>query len=240
MDMKRIGLLLLCSFFLLGVRAQQEGGVRRVVNDSTSVKDVVPPAGLQSEVSGAYPLAAVSKPDFVSKVRPQADSLHLPVLNTYTGQPMMYYPMYALGGFNDWALHPGLNASFGASVMVGFGRHAYHGAGFAQNLSMMYAAPLGKGFSLAVGGYYSHLNWNGCDINDAGLSAVLGYHVNDRLDAYLYGQKTLLNPRLPRQLLYMNDIGDKIGASLQYHISPSATIGISVEAGRTPGEAFGK
>ena len=89
MDMKRIGFLLLCSFCLLGVRAQQEGGVRRVVNDSTSVKDVVPPAGLQSEVSGAYPLADVSKPDFVSKVRPHADSLHLPVLNSYTGQPMM-------------------------------------------------------------------------------------------------------------------------------------------------------
>jgi hypothetical protein len=210
-----------------GLSAQERTTVLPVLRDTTARKQM-PVGELRTEVVPVKDVANLRRGVAQPVAPQQCDTLHLPVLNTYNAQPM-YYPSYTWGNFSDWSLHPGLNASFGASVMVGMGRHSYSGAGFAQNVSLMYAVPLNNRFSLAIGGYYSHLNWNGRDFNDGGISGVLGYHINDRFDAYVYGQKTLINPRIPRPLMGLGNTGDRIGASLQYKITPSATIGISVE-----------
>ena len=63
----------------------------------------------------------------------------------------------------------------------------------------------------------------------AGLSAVLGYKFNDRWEAYLYGQKSLMRPKVPLPYYNMMDLGDRLGAALKYNFSPSFYIELSVE-----------
>jgi hypothetical protein len=157
--------------------------------------------------------------------------LNLPELNSYTASPMIM-PTGYWGGYDIWNLHPGLNASFGMSVTVGLGKHSYPGAGFAQNLSIMYATQISEKFSLAIGGYYNHLNWNNAGFNDTGISAVLGYHIDEKWDAFVYAQKSLMNPKIPLPMRYMNDIGDRIGTMVSYKITPSTTISVSIETDR--------
>lgn len=99
-------------------------------------------------------------------------------------------------------LHQGLNASLGLSVMAGFGKGAPHGAGFAQNLSATYLAPLGKKGWLAAGGYVDHLNWDGMNITNGGLQASLGYQFNDQWSAWVYGQKSIVNNGMHRRYGY--------------------------------------
>lgn len=121
------------------------------------------------------------------------DSLNLPILNQY-GQPETIgrYPL-AFAGWNSWALHRGLNVQLGASVFTQFGKGAHSGAGFQQNIAMMYAAPINDKLSVAVGGYLNNINYAGGNWRDAGLSAVVGYRFNEHWEAYVYGQKSLTN-----------------------------------------------
>lgn len=129
------------------------------------------------------------------------------------------------GGWNDWQLHGGLNVSLSAAATVGLGRNSL--SGFSQTASLMYAVPLSSRMSLAIGGYYSHFNLGHSDFNDAGINAVLGYRFNDRWEAYVYAQKSVATPKLPRYLYDFSNIGDKIGAEVRYNLSPSTTIGVS-------------
>lgn len=125
--------------------------------------------------------------------RAKNDSLCLPLVNQY-GQPesVCRYP-WAFGGWNSWALHKGLNVQLGASVFAQFGKGARSGAGFQQNVALMYATPLTDKLSLAVGGYLNNVNYDGSHYFDAGLSAVLGYRFNDHWEVYVYGQKSITN-----------------------------------------------
>jgi len=159
-------------------------------------------------------------------------ALSLPPLNSL-GQ--MHYinrwPMsYSLTGYHNWDLHSGLNVSLGASVFTGFGKHAPSGAGFAQNVSGMYAVPFNDKLSLAFGGYFLNANWGGMNLRDAGLSAVLGYRFNERWEGYVYGQKSLIRPKTAWPYYWgMNELGDRIGAAIKYNFSPSFSIQVSVE-----------
>lgn len=121
------------------------------------------------------------------------DSLHLPALD-HNGQPETIgrYPT-DFGGWYDWGLHKGLNVQVGASVFAQFGKGAHHGAGFQQNIAMMYAAPVTDKLSVAIGGYLNNINYAGGNWRDAGLSAVVGYRFNEHWEAYIYGQKSLTN-----------------------------------------------
>lgn len=174
------------------------------------------------DTSGIAPL-----PPLVS----QADSLHLPAMSL-CGQvmPIGMYPL-ACGGWYDWDLHKGLNVNVGASVFAQFGKNARRGAGFSQNISMMYAAPLTGKLSLAVGGYLNNTFWARSSFRDAGLSAVLGYKFNERWEAYVYGQKSLVdNRKMPLCLRGFCGMGDRIGAAVKYNFSESSSIQISVES----------
>ena len=158
-------------------------------------------------------------------------TLHLPSLNNL-GQ--MHYinrwPMsYSLAGYQNWDLHQGLNMSLGASVFAGFGKYAPSGAGFAQNMSGMYALPFNDKLSLAFGGYFLNADWGGRNLRDAGLNAVLGYKFNDHWEAYLFGQKSLMRPKVPWPYFDPMDFGDRLGAALKYNFNPSFSIQLSVE-----------
>ena len=163
------------------------------------------------------------------------NSLYLPTLNHY-GQmiPLSLRSMY-WSGWNHWNLHKGLNLNFGASVFAQFGKHAHHGAGFAQSLSAMYAVPLTHKLTLAVGGYFSNIYWTHNNYGDAGLNAVLGYQLNEHWETYIYAQKSLVKNRfIPYSIYDMNALGDRIGAAVKYNFNPYISLQISVEHGWMP------
>lgn len=166
----------------------------------------------------------------------RADSLHLPLLNHYGQMPSLgMYPIL-WGGLSNWQLHEGLNVNLGASVFTSFGRHSYSGAGFQQDIALMYATPLSSKASLAVGGYMNNMTWRHNSWRDAGLTAVLGYRFDEHWEGYLYGQKSLLTNRrfMPYPLYDMSNIGDRIGAAVRYNFSPSFSIQVNVESREYP------
>lgn len=169
------------------------------------------------------------------------DSLHLPTLNSY-GQmlPLMHPLGYGSywGGWYGWGLHKGLNVSLGASVFAQFGKGAYHGAGFQESISAMYAIPVTKHLSVAIGGYFNNINWGRYNTQAAGLSAIVGYQFNDKWEAYLYAQKCLTNnsmrTHLPMPMYDYADLNDRIGAAVKYNFSPSFSMQLSVEMDNRP------
>lgn len=46
--------------------------------------------------------------------------------------------------WNTWPLHKGLNVNLGTSVFANFGGNGHHGAGFTQDVSLMYVTNLSK------------------------------------------------------------------------------------------------
>ncbi len=168
--------------------------------------------------------------------REPADTLHLPEIdNNGQVRPLGIYPM-TWGGCGNWDLHPGLNMSIGASVFAQFGRGAHGGAGFGQNISLMYALPVNDRLSVAVGGYLNNVYWAHNSYRDAGLTAVVGYKFNDRWEAYIYGQKSITNNYgigpygiAPYTLYDMRAIGDRIGAAVKYNVNSSMSIQVSFE-----------
>ena len=162
------------------------------------------------------------------------DSLHLPELDD-RGRVMNYnyYPYYFGGMWSNWRLHEGLNLSLGASIFSQFGKHAYGGVGFSQNLSVQYATALTSRLSIAVGGYLENMYWANTTFRDAGMTAVLGYKFNEQWEGYVYGQKsTVTNAPIPYYLQDLNEMGDRIGAALRYNITPNISVQMSVESRR--------
>lgn len=153
------------------------------------------------------------------------DTLALPRLD-WRGRTLRYPYTGFWGGWSDWKLHPGLNGSLSASATVGLGDDSF--SGFSQSVALMYAASLSPRLSLGVGGYFTHFNWGPRDYNDAGLTAVLGYRFDEHWEAYLFAEKSLQTPHMPRPLYDLSGIGDKIGAEVRYNFSPSLSVGLSV------------
>lgn len=128
----------------------------------------------------------------------QNDSLSLPAATKYgDDETIARYPSL-FGGWYGWGLHRGLNVQLGASVFAQFGKGARSGAGFQQNIALMYAMPINDKLSIAVGGYLNNINYGGDNWRDAGLSAVVGYRFNEHWEAYIYGQKSISNHMPPR------------------------------------------
>lgn len=88
-----------------------------------------------------------------------------------------------------WRLHEGFNAEVGFSVTGAFGKGSPKGAGFGEHIAAAYAMPFGrdKRWIGALGVYADRLDWGGYNRTEAGVSGMLGYHVNDWMDLYVYG-----------------------------------------------------
>lgn len=162
----------------------------------------------------------------------EQDSLHLPMLNMQGHAPIMSYPYDTWWGMDSWQLHKGLNMNLGASVFASFGKGAPKGAGFGQDLSLMYAWPLTNKLSLAVGGWLSNAYWTHDRYTDAGINAILGYKFNEHWEAYVYGRKSIMNKPVPYHFRSMQELGDRIGAAVKYNFSPSFSVQVSVSAGK--------
>jgi len=83
---------------------------------------------------------------------------------------------------------------------------------------------------VAVGGYFNNVFWGRDNYRNAGLQAIMGYRFNGHWEAYLYGQKSLVNNRLmPYPLYDMQALGDRVGAAVKYNFNPSFSVQVSVE-----------
>lgn len=169
--------------------------------------------------------------DYISDIySPQTDSLCLPRINTYGQVDRIGYCPYSWRNGMAWDLHEGLNLNVGLSVFAQLGKHSYGGVGFTQDLSALYVKPISSHLSLAVGGYLSNINWAHDAYRDAGFSAIVGYRFDEHWEAFLYGQKSLTDKRrMPYSLWDMQQLGDRIGASVRYNVNPSMSIEVSVE-----------
>lgn len=156
-----------------------------------------------------------------------------------------------------YGLHQGLNVQLSASVIAGFGKHAPHGAGFAQNLQATWLTPLNPKLTLMVGGYVNNLNWGGLNARNAGLYGELSYQINDHWEAHVYGQKNLSGtttgflpglyggypyglPSLTMSPLdggYMGGV-DRIGAGVRYMPNQSVSIEVNVEQVWLPNQPY--
>ncbi|MCD8295965.1 MAG: hypothetical protein LUC88_00160 [Prevotella sp.] len=156
------------------------------------------------------------------------DSLLIPLLNRYGQTAIGMYPMN-WNGWYDWELHKGLNVNIGVSAFASFGKKPWRGTGFGQSISMMYAEPITDKLSIAIGGYIDNLFWAHDSYRDAGINAVIGYKFDEHWEGYIYGQKSLVNNRMPMPFYDISNIGDRIGAAIKYNFNPSFSIQISVE-----------
>lgn len=158
------------------------------------------------------------------------DSLHLPRLNWRGQMPLTMYPYWGwFSGMGNWTLHEGLNMNLGTSVFGSWGGSKYLGTGFTQDISMMYAMPLSSKLSLAVGGYFSNMYFAHDSYRSGGLSGVLSYRFNDHWEAYVYGQKSLVETNRQLPLWGMGNLGDRIGAGVIYHVDPTLSFEVNVE-----------
>lgn len=99
-----------------------------------------------------------------------------------------YYPEWGFGA-RPWRLHKGLNVNIGASAFASFGHGPYRGAGFSQDVSLMYVENLSPKATLAVGGYLNHLTYRGDNYFVGGVNAVFSYQFDDHWSAYAFVQK---------------------------------------------------
>lgn len=103
--------------------------------------------------------------------------------------PFGFHSPWGYGGPGIWSLHEGLNVDVGFSVTSGLGKNRIKGAGFGEHIAAAYAMPFGKDkrWIGAFGVYADRLDWGGYSRTEAGVSGVLGYHVNDWCNVYVYG-----------------------------------------------------
>lgn len=94
-----------------------------------------------------------------------------------------YYP------YSWWSLHQGLNVNLSASVFANLGDSPVSGAGFAQDVSLMYVSNLSSKATLAVGGYLNNTTFGGENYTVAGVNALFAYRFNENWSAYAFVQK---------------------------------------------------
>lgn len=112
----------------------------------------------------------------------------------FYGDPYYYDPWYAgyWGGFNTWRLHKGMNVNISASAFANFGKGmGGHGAGFSQDITLMYVTNLSKKATLAIGGYINNLSYSGNNYLTGGINALFAYRWNEHWSAYAYVQKAI-------------------------------------------------
>ena len=180
---------------------------------------------------------------------------------TYTDH---YYPYYLGGGWTPaWNLHKGLNVNISSSVFANLGGHGHHGAGFTQDISLMYVTNLSKKATLAVGGYFNNMTYHGTNYTTAGISAILGYQFNEHLNGYVFAQKAFNSDNMAFKNygaypyygyytpygywgMYGNYYGngcaarnmDRIGGGLRYEWGEHNFIQIQFEIDRTPEQHY--
>lgn len=201
----------------------------------------------ETTVNTAPASGSTPAPSHTIAVPIPADSLGI----CYAGEALKPLPYVGFmptmwNGWSAWPLHPGINVTLGASVFAQFGKNARHGAGFTQDIALMYAAPLAKNLGLVVGAYGGSTQWAHTAYQRVGLAGALSWKIDERWEASLYGQKHIAGnglpyaaglwarspfmPLRPYDPCYDDATADRIGAALRYNVTPALSFTISVES----------
>ncbi|MBF0961318.1 MAG: hypothetical protein HXK20_04415, partial [Alloprevotella tannerae] len=98
--------------------------------------------------------------------------------------------------------------------------------------------------SLAAGLYADHLNWDGNNMTNAGVSALLSYQVNEKLCLYAYGEKNFFAGYTPSTFFYgpysyFNTPSERLGVGAEYKVNETLTLGLNFEHAEYDHPAFG-
>ncbi|WP_130829540.1 hypothetical protein [Prevotella rectalis] len=120
----------------------------------------------------------------------------------------IHYPYWDYGwDTSAWRLHRGLNVNVGASVFANFGNGCHNGAGFTQDVSLMYVTNLSPKTTLAVGGYFNNMIYDGNNYTSAGINALLGYQFDEHWSAYAFVQKAFTSDNFSPWLMGCGALG---------------------------------
>lgn len=143
--------------------------------------------------------------------------------------PRLYNPMPYYTGTGSWQLHSGLNAQLCTSVTVGFGKHSPRGVGIGTHAAFLYAASLTPKLSLAGGISSETLDWGGIKLRNAELIGVAAYKVNDFMNVYAYGSKSLLDDKQRRIRPYPSFGRDRWGGAVDFSLGKNVFVQFGFE-----------
>ena len=177
---------------------------------------------IESEMAAGDPLASDSTEFSIASPIPMAGTM----------RPFLMYGItpYTLGGYANWDLHRGFNASLGMNVSVGFGKHALHGVGFGQDAAFLYAVPLNNRVSMAGGVYATNMDWGNYSYRNVGVTGIIAFKATDRITLYGYGNKSIMPKRTFPTYPLPNFTPDKFGGMVNFKVGESASISLGVEA----------
>ena len=172
-------------------------GIRMYAQDVYNNVDTTVVAPIESSRLQGYRQATEAEKEYARLLAEEREQQqidrNLPLVDE-NGQAItnndMYYPYWNYGfGGDSWRLHKGLNVNLSASVFANLGHGYSHGAGFTQDVSLMYVTDLSPKAALAVGGYINNVTYRGSNYTTAGINALFNYRFNDNWSAYLFVQK---------------------------------------------------
>ena len=152
------------------------------------------------------------------------DSVRLDVLMPRLWMPEPFY-------MSPWQLHEGFNAQFGMNVTAGFGKHAPKGVGFGSNAAFVYAQPFGNRWAFAGGVSMQTLDWGGWKMKNASVFGVAAYKVNERMNVYAFGEKSLV-PGNRNFRNYPNFGEDRWGGAVDFKLGDHVFVQFGVSQGR--------
>lgn len=132
---------------------------------------------------------------------------------------------------SPWQLHEGFNAQMGMSVTAGFGKRSPRGVGIGSNAAFVYARSLGQRLSLAGGVRMQTLDWGGWKMRDAAVFGVAAYRLNDCMNVYAFGEKSLM----PEKRGFRNCpdfAGDKWGGAVDMKLGEHVFVQFGVSQSR--------
>lgn len=93
------------------------------------------------------------------------------------------------GPLGTWDVHEGFNANVDMGVRIGWGKYnPWKGGSFFTHLNALYVQPLSQDrkWNLALGGYYSNFKMWGDRKTSVGLTGILDYQINERMNAGVF------------------------------------------------------
>lgn len=160
--------------------------------------------------------------------------------------PMTGFADYACDPyyFNTWP-HTGLNVNIDLAAIAQFGQHGRYRSGFGQRLSLAYLQPINKRLQLTIGGFLSHLRLGEANCSNGGIYGQLEYRFNPHWSAYVYGQKAIVQNKVPYGFYYGHApffrnsglygyMGDRLGVAVRWSPHPSMYFEVSVERNDYP------
>ena len=234
-DMQKTITAIIMLMLALVANAQVENTEAKIEGqavENTATTDV-PMQTLQADASSVRSMHPAEVADDTTSRR----LLYLP--RYAYGRPYLFsmgMPLTPFGWGGMWDVHEGLNAEVGMGVMVGFGKNnPFKGASFFSNVSLLYAKPVSKHWSVALGGTLSQFRmWNKNEF--AGNVFALGnYKFDEHWSASIYGSYN----HMPGGMAWMdfystpdmmnfNENFARFGAEVTYKFNEKCAISVGV------------